>query len=334
MKSKISIRKRLFSRKTIIPMDWPTVPPWHFAGRKRAEPKRVSGTAAETVEGWDLKVMSFNIRRGTAKDGKHHWVFRRMLVDDVLNEYRPDVVGLQEAMDFQIAEISAMLPGYRHVGTGTHSSGRGLHNTIFYDALRFVLSAAGTFWFSDTSDVPGSRGWGNILPRNCTWVRLIEKRSGRGVYVYNVHLDHLSRRSRKKSVHLLTQHIHGRRFPDPFVVTGDFNAREKSRPIQYLKGESPIRIGGMGKVDNPEPMIDSLRVRHPDQRRGMATFHGFNRYLIRYRIDYIFIPASVRVREAEIVMLRRQKRFPSDHFPLVAGLVVPFEPDTSDTRIH
>jgi len=334
MKGRISIKKRLFSRKTIVPMDWPTVPPWYLAGRKRVYPTKEFRAAEEPIKGWDIKVMSFNIRRGTAKDGKHHWVYRRMLVDDVLNEYRPDVLGLQEAMDFQIAEISAMLPGYRHVGAGTNSGDRGLHNSVFYDARRFVLSDAGNFWFSDTSDVPGSRGWGNILPRNCTWVRLIEKRSGSGIYVYNVHLDHLSQRSRKKSVHLLTQHIYARRFPDPFVVTGDFNARERSRTIQYLIGESPIRIGGLGKVANPEPMLDSLRVRHPDQRRGMATFHGFNRYLVRYRIDYIFAPASIRVREAEIVMQRRQKKFPSDHFPLVAGLVVPFESDTSDTSIR
>ena len=49
--------------------------------------------------------MSFNIRYGSANNGENHWKNRREMVFDVFRNHRPDIVGLQEALDFQIAEI-------------------------------------------------------------------------------------------------------------------------------------------------------------------------------------------------------------------------------------
>jgi endonuclease/exonuclease/phosphatase family metal-dependent hydrolase len=265
--------------------------------------------------GLNLNVMSFNIRRGTARDGKNHWIFRRKHVSDLLNHYRPDVLGLQEALDFQISEIRAMLPGYESIGMGNLGGSKGLHTVIFYDAVRFSPSEEGTFWFSNTPDLAGSKGWGNIIPRTCTWVRLIEKDSGQAFYFYNVHLDHISLRSRKNSVVLLTQFIHRRSSPDPFVLTGDFNAREKTAPIQYLKGKIPLRIKTKESVLNPEPLMDIFRVRYPNARK-VATFHGFRRFFFRFKVDYIFVPSSVRVQDAKVIQPHRKKSYPSDHFPL------------------
>jgi endonuclease/exonuclease/phosphatase family metal-dependent hydrolase len=268
-------------------------------------------------DGLCLNVMSFNIRRGTKKDGKNHWIFRRDRVSDLLKQYRPDVLGLQEALGFQIAEVSSMLPGYEEVGLGNGGGSKGLHTAIFFDAERFSPSAEGTFWFSGTPDIAGSRGWGNIIPRTCTWVRLIEKDSERAFYFYNIHLDHLSQRSRKNSVVLLTRFIHSRPSQYPFVLTGDFNARERSRPIQYLKGNVFFKIRTRGNMFNPEPLMDTFRVRYPNLRH-IATYHGFRKYFFRFRLDYIFVPPSALVHDARIIKPQGNKYYPSDHFPLLA----------------
>ncbi len=50
-------------------------------------------------DGPEVKVMSFNIRYGSARDDEN----RRDLVFDVLHEQQSDVVGLQEAECFQLA---------------------------------------------------------------------------------------------------------------------------------------------------------------------------------------------------------------------------------------
>jgi endonuclease/exonuclease/phosphatase family metal-dependent hydrolase len=283
-----------------------------------------TGTQPDTASdvGLVLNIMSFNIRRGTARDGRNHWIFRRNLVHEILNRYRPDILGLQEAMDFQITAVRKMLSGYEMVGIGGLGGSEGMHTAIFFNGARFSLAEEGTFWLSDTPDVPGSKGWGNILPRTCTWVRLVEKDSRQGFYFYNTHLNHISLRSRKKSVVFLAQHIHARSFPDPFVLMGDFNAREGSRPIQFLKGKAHLNTKAKGRGLNPTPLLDTFRLQYPHQR-NVVTFHGFRRFFFRFRLDYIFVPSSVRVQDTKIIQLRWKKRYPSDHFPVLTRIDIP-----------
>jgi len=310
----------MFAKKSMAQICQPVVWPWVFNPLRRIpKTERDSFSNPMPNTGLNLSIMSFNIRRGTARDGKNHWIFRRNRVCELLNHYRPDVLGLQEALDFQIAEIRTMLPGYETVSIGNFGGSKGLHNAIFYDSARFVLSADGTFWFSDTPDTPGSKGWGNVIPRTCTWARLIDKETQEAFYFYNVHLDHISQRSRKNSVVFLTQFIHTQSSPDPFVLTGDFNAREKSAPIQYLKGKIPLRIKTKGRVLNPEPLMDTFRARYPNGR-SVATFHGFRRYFFRFKLDYIFVSPSVRVQDAKIIQAQWKKCYPSDHFPLLTHI--------------
>ena len=155
---------------------WPIARPVDSYPQSRSpETRKGSFSAPIPNTGLNLAVMSFNIRRGTKQDGRNHWVYRRDLVHSVLNQYRPGILGLQEALDFQISEIRAMLPGYECVGIGNTGGSNELHNTIFYNAGLFVLSDEGTFWLSDTPDIPGSKAWGNMIPRSCTWVRLMKK---------------------------------------------------------------------------------------------------------------------------------------------------------------
>jgi endonuclease/exonuclease/phosphatase family metal-dependent hydrolase len=310
------IKGRIFAKKSMAQIRRPIVWLRGFNPLRRIPITKIDSSSNPMPDtGLHLNVMSFNIRRGTAKDGNNCWIYRRSRVRELFNRYRPDVLGLQEALDFQISEVGAMLPGYEKVGIGNMGGSKGLHTAIFYDAVRFVPSAEGTFWFSDTPDIPGSKGWGNIIPRTCTWVRLIEKESEQAFYFYNVHLDHLSRRSRKNSVVFLTQFIHTRSSPDPFVLTGDFNAREKSTPIQYLRGRILLRIKTKGSVSNPEPLMDTFRVRYPNAR-NVVSFHGFRRFFFRLKLDYIFVPSSVRVQDAKIIQPQWKKYCPSDHFPL------------------
>ena len=105
--------------------------------------------------------MSFNIRYGTANDGDNRWPLRRDFLVDVMREQTADVVGLQEALDFQIDEIIAALPIYGVIGVGRDDGARkGEYSAILFRRDRFQVSDAGTFWFSDTPDVVASKSWG------------------------------------------------------------------------------------------------------------------------------------------------------------------------------
>lgn len=278
------------------------------------------GAGRARADGLDVKVMSFNIRYGTANDGENRWPNRRQMIFDVIRDYKSDVIGLQEALKFQIDEILEALPELGMIGVGRDDGKtKGEYSAIVYDRDRFKVDESGTFWLSDTPDVPGSITWGNDCTRICTWARLIEKTSGRAFYAFNVHLDHVSQPSRERAAVLLAQRIRGREHLDPFVVTGDFNVGESNSVITYLTGAS--RLGGGGKWEhaNPVPMVDTFRVKHPDMG-NVGTFNGFKGRRTGEKIDYVFAPAEVKVFEAQILYDNVDGRYPSDHFPVMARL--------------
>jgi endonuclease/exonuclease/phosphatase family metal-dependent hydrolase len=263
--------------------------------------------AAAVQERTPLTAMSFNIRYGTANDGENRWPARRDLVVDVMREQAADVVGLQEALDFQIDEITAALPSYGVIGVGRDDGGRkGEYAAILFRRDRFQVSDAGTFWFSDTPEVVASKSWGNRITRICTWARLVD-RDGRAFWHFNVHLDHESQPSRERSAALLRKRIDERRAPqEPVIVTGDFNAGERNPAV------ASMTAGGA--------LTDTFRVKHP-QEKTVGTFTGFDPAKTEgEKIDYVFVPAGTDVLRAEIVRTARAGRVPSDHFPVVAHI--------------
>jgi endonuclease/exonuclease/phosphatase family metal-dependent hydrolase len=267
----------------------------------------------------ELRVMTFNIRYGTADDGDDRWENRRQMVIDVLRDNSPDVVGLQEALDFQISQIWQELSEFGQLGVAREDGKtKGEYCAILYRRDRFDVSESGTFWFSNTPDVPGSSHWGNANVRICTWARLVEKKTGNAFYHYNLHLDHVSQPSREKSAVLLAQRIRERKRPDPFIVTGDFNAGESNPAVMYLKGKAALGEGE-GKSGNPVPVVDTFRVLHQDANE-VGTFNVFKGNRKGEKIDFIFTLPDVKVLEAQIVHTERNSHYPSDHFPVTAYL--------------
>ena len=100
-----------------------------------------------------VTVMSFNLRYGTADDGPDSWPHRRELVFDVIREVAPDVLGTQEALRFQLDELSTGVPGFGEIGVGRDDGeSAGEYAAILYREDRLHVLEHGTFWFSDTPD--------------------------------------------------------------------------------------------------------------------------------------------------------------------------------------
>jgi len=275
------------------------------------------------ADGLELRIMTFNIRYGSANDRENHWKNRKEMVFDVLCDHRPDIVGLQEALDFQIAEICNALGKYGRIGVAREDGKTdGEYSALLYRLDLFDVDESGTFWFSDTPEVPGSNHWGNACVRICTWARFIEKKSGRAFYMFNLHLDHVSQPSREKSAVLLAHRIRDRKHPDPFILTGDFNTGENNPVVVYLKGKTAL-TGADGRLsENPVPMVDTFRLLHPDVN-DVRTAHAFRGTRKGNKIDYVFVPSSIKVLDAQILYDNVDGRYPSDHYPVNAILRLP-----------
>lgn len=259
----------------------------------------------------DLRVMSFNIRNGTANDGENHWNLRKAFVYDVIREHAPDVLGVQEAVRFQLDAFKEHLPEYGEVGIVSDSTRHtGQYSAILYRKDRFEVQATGDFWLSDTPEVP-SKSWGNHHLRICTWVRLVDKRTTQAFYVYNTHMDDGSQPSREKGAQLIMNHIHGQARPAPFILMGDFNASEDNPAITYLQGAGDVR------PQTPVRAIDTFRALHPSEK-NVGTYNGFKGRTNGAKIDYVFVSPAFRTLESGIVRTSRDGRYPSDHFPVTA----------------
>lgn len=237
-----------------------------------------------------LRIMSFNLRRDVEADGAQRWSARRDLVAEVVREHAPDVLGTQEGLAHQLADLDAQLPGYARVGGCRRGDGSDEACAIFYKAERLRLVAWGDLWLSDTPGVAGSATWGNRHPRIVTWARFHDARSGREVTVANTHLDHESETARRRAAEFLAERMPGA------ILMGDLNAEPGEPTHTILLG------AGWDDADAREP-----------------TFHGFSGRA-RARLDHVLAPPTHRVRAHRVVVRERDGVHASDHHPIVADL--------------
>ena len=242
--------------------------------------------AATPAAGQTVRVMSFNIRYGTATDGDNHWDKRKDLLAQVIATAQPDVIGVQEALYPQLAYLLQTLPGYAMLGVGRDDGVRaGELSAILYRTAALTPSRSDTFWFSDTPERVASTSWGNSITRICTWAQFATP-DGRPVYVFNVHLDHQSQPSREQSAALLRARIDRRDPKAPVIVTGDFNAGESNAAVTAMLEGGELR--------------DTLRVLHPDLT-PVGTFTGFVLDRVNgEKIDYIFASTTCHSRDAKM----------------------------------
>jgi endonuclease/exonuclease/phosphatase family metal-dependent hydrolase len=267
-----------------------------------------------------VRVLSFNIRYGTANDGAHRWDARRDAVIGTIRDHAPHVLGVQEALRFQLDELARALPGYREIGVG-RDDGRtaGEYSAILVDTTRFFVLADGTFWYSDTPTVPGSMHWGNRITRIATWVRLIDRATGDTLRVYNTHWDHESQPSRERSAAMLLNRVRGDAGPgDRVLVMGDFNSDEANPAFQQLVtvvgGVAPAVSGHTGRA---ALLHDTFRARNPDAT-VVGTFNGFKGDSTAGKIDAILVGSGWSVLDAGIDRRRWGALWASDHFAVWA----------------
>ena len=284
----------------------------------------VTVCSAETPR-MEIAAMTFNVRYATFKDGLDRWELRKEMVVDEIRDAKPDLVGLQEERKPQVDYLLENLQEFGFVSFYRDGKTGGPANSILYRKRRFELNDSGVFWLSDTPEVPDSKGWGNRGSRFCNWARLVDKRTDRAVYLYNLHLDHESQNARERGAALIAERIAVRKHNDPIILTGDLNSMESNPVIKFFTGAELV-IDGKSHLF-PESLVDSFRAKH-GSKVNAGTFNGFGRYKESEfrKIDYVFVPEMAQVLDAKVSRYNKDGRYPSDHCPVMATFVFPEGP--------
>jgi endonuclease/exonuclease/phosphatase family metal-dependent hydrolase len=257
----------------------------------------------------EVRVMSYNIRYGTANDGENHWDNRRELLLATIKAFDPDLLGTQETLGFQRDYLAEHLPNYEALGVGRDDGKeKGEMTALYFKRDRFEKLDSGHFWLSETPDIPGSKNWDAALTRMVSWVKLRDRRQPKAkpLMFFNTHFDHRGTQARLESARLLRRRIAEVRKTCRVIVTGDFNAGDDSEPYQALFAQA-------------SPVADTYRLANPNRTPNEGTFSGFKvSATTGPRIDWIGISSEWQVTQSTIDRTEREGRSPSDHFPVTA----------------
>lgn len=261
-------------------------------------PQFASGQSSE------LKVMSYNIRLGSADDGTNSWLYRCQATLDMLEDQKPDVIGLQEALEDQVRLLEEFTRDYDYVGVGREDGKKeGEYMAIFWNKKTVKLMKWGTFWLSETPEKP-SKGWDAACYRTATWALMKDKRTGDKFYFVNTHLDHVGAEARKNGLKLIVDRI-DQINPEgyPMVLTGDFNIKPAAPELKDLDS----RMKSARKV---APKTDSHN-----------TYNDWGKAKKDMIIDYIYISGFTCLEYQTVTKKYAQRTYISDHYPISARLI-------------
>ena len=259
-----------------------------------------------------IRAGSYNIRLNSehvAKvDGENRWELRKADLVDLVKKMDLDVFGLQEVCPDQAQYLRENLSEYEFVGEHREADRRsGEASPVCYRKSRFEALKKGTFWLSETPDVPGLKGWGAACPRVCSYLILKDKVTGRRFCFANTHTDHVSALAREKGMLLIIERMREFGAGAPIVFTGDHNCGYDDAPAKAVR----------------QVLRDARDLAEVADRGPQMTWHDWGK-VTDMRLDYIYVSDGTRVFDFVTHDDRRlgTDLYPSDHFPVTATIVL------------
>ena len=252
------------------------------------------------------RVMSFNLR--CKNDGIQTITNRSKVAVEVIKQYAPDSFGVQECTPRWKRILAANLDGkYACVGAARDYYGPFTeYSSIYYLKDKYNLIDSGTFWLSETPEKRWTKSFDSTCFRVASWALLEDKETGVRYTHINTHLDHVLDTTREAQMTVLIECVNKVANGSPIVMTGDFNAYEDELVYSVAC----------------ESFNDSKLVAENTEHGRTFTSYGKKEEDGTGAIDYIFISPEVEVDTYKIIRNTVQGIYPSDHYPIVADIVI------------
>ena len=223
----------------------------------------------EPVEQWQkypeqgqLKIMSFNVRYGSAKETNpmNGWEFRKAACVEMIRDHKPTLIGFQEAIyttqwRFFQDELAAEYEGF---GVGRDDGAeKGETMGILYRKSEIRRLKEGTFWLSPTPDVCSKAvEWGAGHFRTATWGIFEYIATGEKFFFMNTHLDVKS--TRDNAMKLIAERIKMYNPDDlPVYLAGDFNADSSDKIFNNIGNLKNTRLYAPAERSDHGPTANS-----------------------------------------------------------------------------
>lgn len=250
-----------------------------------------------------FRILSCNIRKSDADDGKNSWHIRKDICRDIIMSRRADIICFQEMRVEQFHDMQEFLRGYKYYFLPKTFECQNPINAIFFRSPRFELVVSGGYWLSETPHIPGSSSWGSASIRLANWVILKEFFTGMVFRVINTHLDHISEEAKTKQIQMIIADIlQGYNDDFPQILTGDLNCESNHAVLRNL-----FDAGFTDSFTKVNGTIDPG-----------YTYHGFAGMEYKSKkqgkIDWILYRGPVKSLEASVIKESINGYYPSDHY--------------------
>lgn len=255
--------------------------------------------------GISFKIASYNIKYDNPKDTVNAWSIRKGTIAAMMLFNEVDILGIQEGLHHQVQDLDSLLTDHAYIGIGRDDGEeKGEYTALFYNKNLFEVLDSSTFWLSPTPNT-SSKGWDAAFPRICTWVALKARKTNDIIFVFNTHFDHVGKAARLNSAKLILDQIKTIAENNPVVLLGDFNIEPQSAPYQLLT----------------QDLHDAFSITQSPHFGPTASFNNFDfQKTPQRRIDYIFVNNFFDVLRHGILNNHYNKKYPSDHFPVIAEI--------------
>ena len=280
-----------------------------------------------------LRVMTFNIANAieTEDDSENAWALRAPLNVRTIKRYAPDLIGFQQCDVGNLETYRSTLAAYHYI-PGPAADGTDLYeyNAIAILAERLELLDSGDFYLSETPEI-WALGWDATYVKALTWARFRHREDQTEFLSLNTHLEHIGERAHVESVRLILRRLLEVRAGDlPVIFTGDFNCNPWA-PSYRVHVETTF-TDACYHLLRAWGFADTFLDAGGEDSAASFTFHGFAgaRYWAANhhmggRIDWILTldgASSVQTKERLIVRDAEPPIYPSDHYPVMADLIL------------
>ncbi len=296
--------------------------------------KTSSFTVSKTYTSPAIKVATYNVCSVACDASTHLWTERKPAVIANIAAQSPDIIALQE-MDRSL--LADLLDGLNAATSRSYmtsdppSKGGSGTTKLAYDTLRFDMAPSEDGSVELTSGESGTRKW-------AVWAILIDKLSGKKLFVVSVHLvaGEAWQELRKVQSAEIVDLVKAKNTENlPVIIAGDFNSGRDYKPSNYVY-DVLTAAGYREPLGNTNNSWTPARTATAEHRVNLDynTYNNFDAYARRSKydngsdIDYIWHSPKIRVAlSAVAVDVDTSGKFvgliPSDHNMLTATVHLP-----------
>lgn len=243
-------------------------------------------------------IMSLNLlTSGVRLPGNPPFYKRITSINKLLQQYQPDIIGVQELTNDMFIYMSDIYKTYNIFGDSRHSHVSDEYSSILYNKEKFTLIDAKTLWLSQTPEKEGSKFLLSQFPRIVTYVHVKDISTNTDFTVFNTHLDNNLAHIRTKQAIVLKKIIQTYAKGEFTILTGDFNCTSKSIALNILQSE----------------LTDTI-----DDSIGSTLRGSVGSFIQRHLpIDHILISNNLQATDAKKIQTSYNGIYPTDHYPVI-----------------